>query len=274
MKASSTEWIVLEGKLRLESCPQKAAFYLEGPPGNVELLVSTVVIKLMDSRHSDGSSPKKQVRIHPALSHLVYSEVLQRLLRTRLWRLRHPVSICTYFSCELYILCLCFHNVTRKASSSQSCTISILILRLLPITLHHKQGYDYHYWFVLCLKIEAGGGHTRGFGNVLHNATFANGLQDWNLKGCRGSVCDCLPNPQVLPFEGKSFAVMSNRTDSWSGIEQVITDRIDLETMYDVVAYVRTCGPCAKVDVRATLNILEADNNERYITMGRFVVHF
>lgn len=67
---------------------------------------------------------------------------------------------------------------------------------------------------------------------------------------------------------------MSNRTDYWSGIEQVITDRIELETMYDVVAYVRTCGPCAKVDVRATLNILEADNNERYITMGRFVVHF
>jgi hypothetical protein len=79
VKASSTEWIVLEGKLRLESCPQKAAFYLEGPPGGVELLVSTVVIKLMDSGHSGGSSPKRQVGLHPALSHLVYSEVLQKV---------------------------------------------------------------------------------------------------------------------------------------------------------------------------------------------------
>jgi hypothetical protein len=72
VKASSTEWIVLEGKLRLESCPQKAAFYLEGPPGGVELLVSTVVIKLMDSGHSGGSSPKRQVGLQ------VYSEVLQK----------------------------------------------------------------------------------------------------------------------------------------------------------------------------------------------------
>ena len=60
MKASSTEWIILEGKLLLDTRPQKAVFYLEGPPNGVDLLVSTVVIKPANTLQ--GSPPKKQVR--------------------------------------------------------------------------------------------------------------------------------------------------------------------------------------------------------------------
>lgn len=134
MKASRTEWLVLEGKLRLESRPQKAAFYLEGPPRDVELLVSTVVIKLIDSCRSDGSSPKRQVRLHPALSHLVYSEVLQNDSSELVWHLRHPVNICVCISSELYILCRCCHNGDKRSCLSSS--LHNLNLNLKVVTYH------------------------------------------------------------------------------------------------------------------------------------------
>lgn len=85
-------------------------------------------------------------------------------------------------------------------------------------------------------------------------------------------MCYCLGSPEVLPLEGKCFAVASQRTNTWSGIEQIITDRIDLETMYDVVATVRISGPCSKAVVKATLYLQEDDKSDRYITMGRLVV--
>ncbi|KAG0556903.1 hypothetical protein KC19_11G087700 [Ceratodon purpureus] len=174
VKASSTEWVILEGKLLLDTRPNKAVFYLEGPPNGVDLLVSTVVIKPVTT--PQGSSPKKQVEE--------------------------------------------YHTQIRVPES------------------------------------------------ILHNATFANGLQSWNLNGCKGVVCNSLENPKVRPLEGKSFAVVNQRTATWAGIEQTITDRIDLETMYDVVAAVRISGPCSTSTVRASLYIKEADNSERYSTMG------
>jgi len=59
VKVSGTEWVTLEGKLLLDTQPQKTVFYLEGPPSGVDLLVSSVVIK-----HANllGSLPKKQAR--------------------------------------------------------------------------------------------------------------------------------------------------------------------------------------------------------------------
>ena len=56
---------------------------------------------------------------------------IAKKFRTRVWRLRHPVNICTYFSSKLYIICLCFHDVDEKNFSSSS---------LLHIALHYKQG--------------------------------------------------------------------------------------------------------------------------------------
>lgn len=175
---------MLEGKLLLDTRPQKAVFYLEGPPSGVDLLVSTAVIK---------------------------------------------------------------HSNPMECQES------------LPFS-------------ALSLKVEEKSSMTRVPGSIVHNATFANGLESWSLKGCRGFVCDCLENPKILPLEGKSFAVATQRTDTWSGIEQNITNQIVLETMYDVVAVVRISGPGSKAVVRASLCIQETDGSERYVTMGRLVI--
>jgi len=102
--------------------------------------------------------------------------------------------------------------------------------------------------------------------DILKNSSFANGLQNWDVNGCKGSVCQSMENPKVSPYSGKNFVVLSQRTDFWSGMGQIISDRIELETMYDVVAIVRVSGPNS--DVRATLNVQEADNSNRYVTLG------
>lgn len=60
VKASSTEWVLLEGKLHLDGHSQKAVFYIEGPPNGVDLLVSTVVIKRANPPECIGSPLKKQ----------------------------------------------------------------------------------------------------------------------------------------------------------------------------------------------------------------------
>jgi hypothetical protein len=127
-------------------------------------------------------------------------------------------------------------------------------------------------YFALSLKVGEHRTQVRVAESILRNATFTNGLQNWNLNGCKGFVCNSLENPKVLPLEGKSFAVVNQRAATWAGIEQTITDRVDLETMYDVAAAIRISGPCSTSTVRASLYIKEADNSERYSTMGRFVI--
>jgi hypothetical protein len=77
-----------------------------------------------------------------------------------------------------------------------------------------------------------------------------------------------MENCKVSPYTGNNFVVASERTHLWSGIEQNIFGRIELETMYNVVAFVRINGSEPKADVRATLCIQEADNRDRYVTMG------
>lgn len=62
MKASSTEWVLLEGKIQLDGHSQTAVFYLEEPPNGVDLLVSTVVIKRAYPIECIGSPLKKQAR--------------------------------------------------------------------------------------------------------------------------------------------------------------------------------------------------------------------
>nr|XP_024401713.1 uncharacterized protein LOC112294935 isoform X5 [Physcomitrium patens]XP_024401714.1 uncharacterized protein LOC112294935 isoform X5 [Physcomitrium patens] len=177
VKASSTEWATLEGRLHLDTHPRKVVFYLEGPPSGVDLLVSTVIIKHANPPECEGSPLKRK--------------------RTEA-------------------------NSTRTGISD----------------------------------------------SIVRNATFSQGLRNWKLRGSRGFVCNCLESPEVLPLEGKSFAVATQRIATWSGIEQTITDRIDLETIYEVAAAVRISGSCLKATVKATLYLREADNSERYITMG------
>lgn len=79
MKASSTEWATLEGRLHLDTHPRKVVFYLEGPPSGVDLLVSTVIIKHANPPECEGSPLKRKVKTPDKLTYKFLEGVLTNL---------------------------------------------------------------------------------------------------------------------------------------------------------------------------------------------------
>ncbi len=88
VKASSTEWVRVEGKLHLESGYQRAVFYLEGPPRGMDLLVDSVTIKPINSPDSQRPAAKKQA------SNYVLSTFLeiQTCCMSHCWHFWNPVA--------------------------------------------------------------------------------------------------------------------------------------------------------------------------------------
>jgi hypothetical protein len=82
VKASSTEWVRLEGQFHLESGYQRTVFYLEGPPSGVDLLVGSVTMKPVNSPSSEGQADRKQASNY-ALFPFVHT--IQRLCRYHCW---------------------------------------------------------------------------------------------------------------------------------------------------------------------------------------------
>ncbi|XP_042036799.1 endo-1,4-beta-xylanase 1-like [Salvia splendens] len=114
---------------------------------------------------------------------------------------------------------------------------------------------------------KCGDERTDGDENIIQNSTFDNGLNSWSGRGCKIVLHDSMADGKVLPKTGKSFASTENRTDSWNGIQQEITGRIQRKLAYEVTAYVRLTGSTsvANADVRATLWVQAADQREQYI---------
>jgi Carbohydrate binding domain len=75
---------------------------------------------------------------------------------------------------------------------------------------------------------------------------------------------------KVLPQNGKYFAATTNRTQTWNGIQQDITDHIQKNYLYAVTAVVRLFGNnVTPSDVRATLCIQNSSGTEQYIAVGK-----
>ncbi|KAL2622160.1 hypothetical protein R1flu_002365 [Riccia fluitans] len=101
---------------------------------------------------------------------------------------------------------------------------------------------------------------------LLLNPTFDDGLRPWAAKGCKAYVTESLGD--VLPAQGKYFAVATHRTETWHGIEQDITGRIEESTLYNVKGMVRLLGGVKEARVLATLYMIGADGKDQYLTLG------
>ncbi|KAJ7554029.1 hypothetical protein O6H91_06G123100 [Diphasiastrum complanatum] len=104
---------------------------------------------------------------------------------------------------------------------------------------------------------------------VVHNSSFEDGLQHWSGRFCKISLCEVMHNPVIRPCKGRYFAVVSNRTASWQGIQQELTGRLEANISYDVNAEVRIRGKISTAEVLATLLIKKKHSEEKYITLGR-----
>jgi Carbohydrate binding domain len=106
--------------------------------------------------------------------------------------------------------------------------------------------------------------------NIILNPNFDNGLDNWSGRGCTIQVHDSMGDGKVLPQNGKYFAVTTNRTQVWNGIQQDITDGIQKNFLYAVTAIVRLFGNnVAPSDVRATLCVQNPTGTEQYIAIGK-----
>ncbi|KAJ4781128.1 hypothetical protein LUZ62_065385 [Rhynchospora pubera] len=107
--------------------------------------------------------------------------------------------------------------------------------------------------------------------NIILNPNFDNGsLDNWSGRGCNAQVHDSMGDGKVLPQNGKYFAATTNRTQTWNGIQQDITDRVQRKLMYAVTAVVRLFGSSVvPSDVSATLYVQNSNGREQYISVAK-----
>lgn len=75
---------------------------------------------------------------------------------------------------------------------------------------------------------------------------------------------------KILPKIGKNFASATERTQSWNGIQQEITGKVQRKLAYEVTALVRIYGNnVTSADVRATLWVQTPDLREQYIGISK-----
>ncbi|KAF7830486.1 endo-1,4-beta-xylanase 1-like isoform X1 [Senna tora] len=105
-----------------------------------------------------------------------------------------------------------------------------------------------------------------GDDNIIINPTFDDGLNNWSGRGCKIALHNSMADGKILPQTGKVFASATERTQSWNGIQQEITGRVQRKLAYEVTALVRIYGNnVTSADVRATLWVQTPDLREQYI---------
>jgi Carbohydrate binding domain len=109
--------------------------------------------------------------------------------------------------------------------------------------------------------------------NVVSNFDFSEGLASWNPNSCHAYVvCDGSGYINgIRPNSGSAYAIVTQRTQNWQGLEQDITDKIVPDTKYIVSAYVTVCGEVHEpVIVSATLKLENYDDSTNFLCVGRY----
>ncbi|CAA7399441.1 unnamed protein product [Spirodela intermedia] len=74
---------------------------------------------------------------------------------------------------------------------------------------------------------------------------------------------------KILPYRGKVFASTKERRQSWNGIEQEITGRVQRKLAYETTCVVRIFGTVDNADVEATLWVQSPNGREEYICIAK-----
>ncbi|KAG6492319.1 endo-1,4-beta-xylanase 1-like [Zingiber officinale] len=115
--------------------------------------------------------------------------------------------------------------------------------------------------------------------SIILNPNFDDGLNNWSAWGsCKLALHDSMGDGQIGPFSGhKYFAAASERTQSWNGIQQEITGRVQRKLAYEATAFVRvfanpsssSAAPSAPAEVRTTLYVQAANGREQYVGIAK-----
>nr|GEZ03486.1 endo-1,4-beta-xylanase A-like protein [Tanacetum cinerariifolium]GEZ74268.1 endo-1,4-beta-xylanase A-like protein [Tanacetum cinerariifolium] len=103
-------------------------------------------------------------------------------------------------------------------------------------------------------------------GNIIVNPGFEDGVNNWTGRVCKIAVHDSMRDGKILPKSGKFFASTAERTQSWNGIQQDITGKVQRKLAYEITAYVIIfSNSVTSSNVRATLWVQTSDSREQYI---------
>ncbi|WOK97820.1 hypothetical protein Cni_G06528 [Canna indica] len=111
--------------------------------------------------------------------------------------------------------------------------------------------------------------------NIVLNHDFARGLQSWSVNHCTGSTVSGESGSLkgVTAKTGTNYAFITNRRESWQGLEQDITSKVSSGITYNVSAIVRISGAKEEpAEVIATLKLEHPDSQLNYIFVGRALV--
>ncbi|KAF8410277.1 hypothetical protein HHK36_002802 [Tetracentron sinense] len=105
--------------------------------------------------------------------------------------------------------------------------------------------------------------------NIILNPRFEDGLNNWSARSCKILIHESMGDGKILPLSGKFFASATERTQSWNGIQQEITGRVQRKLAYEVTAVVRIFGTnVTSSDVRVTLWVQTPNLREQYISIA------
>ncbi|MCL7029451.1 hypothetical protein MKW94_015977 [Papaver nudicaule] len=102
--------------------------------------------------------------------------------------------------------------------------------------------------------------------SIILNPRFEDGLNNWSGRSCKILVQESMGDGKIVPSSGKYFACATERTQTWNGIQQDITGRVQRKRAYEVNVVVRIFGNnVTTADVRATLFVQIQNQHDQYI---------
>ena len=108
--------------------------------------------------------------------------------------------------------------------------------------------------------------------NIILNPRFEDGVNNWSGRGCKILLHESMGDGKIVPQSGKFFVSATERTQTWNGIQQEITGRVQRKLAYEVSAVVQIFGNnITSADVRVTLWVQTPNQREQYIGVAKLV---
>ncbi|CAN8241200.1 unnamed protein product [Cochlearia groenlandica] len=102
--------------------------------------------------------------------------------------------------------------------------------------------------------------------NIVVNPNFEDGLNNWSSRSCKIMLHDSMADGKIIPQSGKSFAAATDRTQSWNGIQQEITGKVQRKSVYEATANVRIYGDnVTNANIQVTLWVQNPNQRDQYI---------
>jgi hypothetical protein len=114
--------------------------------------------------------------------------------------------------------------------------------------------------------------------NIVMNGDFFAGIEPWYPNGCEAFVVSSDPfSSEVMSADSSSggYVVVTNRKETWQGLEQDITTRVASGMNYTVSTCVGVSGPFNEsAEVLSTVRLEHEDSPTEYLCIGKYVFFY